>query len=186
MTSSACAGQLPRAPRARRLLLRPNQMRAAEPTERAIRLIVAYKYAKVAVELIASVLLAALTATGGIPALGRVAAQLRHHVTSAWSVELADALVRELVPRHLWMVAAALALDGTLTFVEGRSLQRGWWWGPWLVVVATCGLLPFEVLALVRHAALGRVALLAANVGVALYLARHALRRHPRAAVPQA
>jgi uncharacterized membrane protein (DUF2068 family) len=156
-------------------------MLTVEPKARApaIRLIVAYKYSKVAGELLASLLIVVLTASGHARVLSQVAEQLRHHVTSTWSVELAEALVRQLVPRHLWMVAAALALDGIFTFVEGCSLQRGWWWGPWLVVLATGALVPFEVLALFRHVALGRVALLAANVAVALYLARHALRGPP-------
>jgi len=151
-------------------------------TEPALKLIIGYKLARAAGVLAASGLLVALTVTGHAVALDELAERLRHHVTGAWSIALADVLVRAVVPRHLWMLAAALALDGTLTTIEGCSLWRGWWWGPWLVVVTTAAFVPFEVLALVRHLAWGRAILLALNVVVALYLARRALRRTAGAA----
>ena len=82
----------------------------------------------------------------------------------AWSLELADLLVRASTRRGLWTLFVALVADGALTLVEAWALIRGHWWGPWLVVVATGSLLPFEVVALVRHPHLSRVVLLALNV----------------------
>lgn len=149
-------------------------------TEPAIRLIIAYKFAKAAAALGASTVLIVLTAANRTASLNEVAKQLRHHVTSAWSVALANVLVRAIAPAHLWIAASALALDGAFTLLEGWSLQRRWWWGPWLVVAATAGFVPFEVLALLRRVALGRVFLLCVNLIVALYLARRALRRGRR------
>jgi uncharacterized membrane protein (DUF2068 family) len=142
----------------------------------ALRLIVAYKLTRGAASLVAAALLAAFTAVDRAAPLLAVAEQVRRHVTSAWSIALADALVSAVAPRHLWLVTGALALDGTFTFGEGWALHRSWWWGPWLVVVATGGFLPFEALAIARHADAGRVLLLGSNLGVALYLARRALR----------
>jgi uncharacterized membrane protein (DUF2068 family) len=151
-------------------------------TEPALQLIIGYKLARAAVALAASGLLVVLTATGHAVALDELAERLRHHVTSAWSIVLADQLVRAVVPRHLWMLASALALDGTFTFVEGCSLWRRWWWGPWLIVVTTAAFVPVEVLALVRHLAWARAILLALNLVVALYLGRRALLRTVAAA----
>jgi uncharacterized membrane protein (DUF2068 family) len=143
----------------------------------ALRLIVAYKLTRGAASLMAAALLAAFTAVDRATPLLAVAEQVRRHATSAWSIAVADALVSAVAPRHLWLVTGALALDGTFTFVEGWALHRSWWWGSWLVVIATGGFLPVEVIAIVRHADAGRVLLLGLNVGVALYLARRARAR---------
>jgi uncharacterized membrane protein (DUF2068 family) len=154
--------------------------RNAESRGPALRLIIAYKFARAAAALSASGVLVAFTSTGRASVLNDLVKELHRHVTSAWSIEVANVLVGAIAPRHLWMVAAALALDGTLTVVEACSLQRGWWWGPWLVVAVTSGFVPFEIVALQRHLTVGKIVLLAANLIVALYLARHALRRNRR------
>jgi len=149
-------------------------MRTQDP---ALRLIIAYKLIRAAASLLASGVLAALTASGRAHAIEAFAEQLRHHATSAWSIHLADALVGALAPRHLWLAVGALALDGAFTLLEGYALYRSWRWGPWLVVVATACALPFEAIAVAHHATAGRTLLLALNLAVALYLARGALRR---------
>jgi uncharacterized membrane protein (DUF2068 family) len=146
------------------------------PRAQALRLIIAYKLARGGASLLACALLAAFTAAGRTAPLHAVAEQVRRHATSAWSIELSDVLVRAVVPRHLWLVVGALALDGTFTVLEGWTLHRSWWWGPWLVVVSTAAFLPYEAVALGRNVDAGRVLLLALNLGVALYLARRALR----------
>lgn len=80
-------------------------------------------------------------------------------------------------PGHLWAaVAALLAFDGGLAFLEGWALHRRWWWAPWLVVILTVAFVPAEIVALTRHASDGRGLLLVFNVAVALYPARRALR----------
>lgn len=139
-----------------------------------LRLIIAYKLTRAVASLFAAALLAAFTAADHATPLRAVAAQVRRHATSAWSIAVADVLVSAVAPQHLWLMAGALALDGTFTFVEGWALHRTWWWGPWLVVIATGGFLPFEAIAIVRHADAGRVLLLGLNLLVALYLARRA------------
>lgn len=102
---------------------------------------------------------------------------LRHH-SRAWSLELADLLVRASTRRGLWTLFVALVADGIFTLVEAWALIRGHWWGPWLVVLATGSLLPFEIVAMVRHIHVSRVILFALNVLIVWYLARKALREH--------
>ena len=56
--------------------------------------------------------------------------------------------------------------------------MHGHWWGPWLVVVATASLLPFEVVSFVRHPHVGRALILVVNLAIVAYLTRTALREH--------
>ena len=55
----------------------------------------------------------------------------------AWSVHLADLLVRASTPRHLEIAAVALAADGSFALFEGWALRRGFAWAPWVIVVAS-------------------------------------------------
>jgi uncharacterized membrane protein (DUF2068 family) len=145
--------------------------------ERGLTLIIGYKLIKGGLWLAFAVVLLVLMRIGlGDDLLG-VAAHLRHH-SGAWSLELADLLVRAATRRGLWTLFVALVADGTLTLVEAWALIRGHWWGPWLVVAATGSLLPFEVAALVRQPHVSRVVLFAVNLLIVWYLGRKALREH--------
>lgn len=140
-------------------------------------LIIAYKLVKGGLWLVlAAVLVVAMQMGIGEDFLGW-AEHLRHH-SHAWSLFLADALVKVSTRRGLWTLFVALITDGSLTLLEGWALFHGRWWGPWLVVVATGSLLPFEVVALVRHPHVSRLVLLALNAVIVWYLARKALREH--------
>ena len=124
--------------------------------ERGLVLIITYKLVKGGLWLVFAAVILVLMRMGlGDDLLGW-AAHLRHH-SNAWSLALADLLVHAATRRGLWTLVVALLADGTLTLVEGWALLRGHWWGPWLVVVATGSLLPFEVVALMRHAPPARV-----------------------------
>jgi uncharacterized membrane protein (DUF2068 family) len=145
--------------------------------ERGLTIIIAYKLIKGGLWLVFAVALLGLMQVGlGDDLLG-LAEHLRHH-SRAWTLALADLLVRASTRRGLWTLFVALVADGTLTLVEAWALIRGHWWGPWLVVVATGSLLPFEVVALARHPHVSRFILLAVNVLIVAYLARKALREH--------
>jgi uncharacterized membrane protein (DUF2068 family) len=145
--------------------------------ERGLTIIIAYKLIKGGLWLVFAVALLVLMRLGlGDDLLG-LAEQLRHH-SRAWTLALADLLVRASTRRGLWTLFVALVADGTLTLVEAWALIRGHWWGPWLVVVATGSLLPFEVVALARHPHVSRFILLVVNVLIVAYLARKALREH--------
>jgi uncharacterized membrane protein (DUF2068 family) len=145
--------------------------------ERGLVVIIAYKLVKGGLWLVLGAAVVVLLHLGLGDRLAGWADHLRHH-SRAWSLELADLLVRAATRRGLWTLVVALFADGVFTLVEGWALMRGHWWGPWLVVVATSSLLPFEIVALARHPHVSRVALLLVNLVIVVYLARKALREH--------
>src|SRR5689334_1711317 len=100
-----------------------------------------------------------------------------------WSMHLADTLVRVSSRRSLELGALALTIDGVFVLFEGWSLRRGFRWAPWLVVVATAALLPFEIFEILRRVRAGRVVIFLANVAVVVYLVQRRLREG-RAAKP--
>ena len=143
--------------------------------DRALSLIIAYKLVKGGLWFIFAAVIALSMRLGLEHRLLWFADQLRHH-SQAWSLELAQLIVRVASRRGLWTVTLALIGDGAVTLVEGWALMRGRWWGPWLVVVATGSLLPFELVALARRPHVSRAALLVTNVAIVVYLAKKALR----------
>jgi uncharacterized membrane protein (DUF2068 family) len=145
------------------------------PPDRALDLIIAYKLGKGGLWLVfAAIMMVAMRLGLGDRMLG-FAAGLRHH-SRAWSLQLAEIVVRAASRRGLWTITVALVADGAVSLVEGWALVHGHWWGPWLVVVATASLLPFEVVALVRHPHIVRASLLTLNLVMVAYLLRKALR----------
>jgi uncharacterized membrane protein (DUF2068 family) len=145
--------------------------------ERGLVLIIAYKLVKGALWVLLGAVLAVMVRMGLAEHLVGWSEHLRHH-SRAWSVELADLLVKNATHRGLWTLDLALFADGALTLVEGWALWRGHWWGPWLVVGATGSLLPFEVVHLVRAPHVSRVVLLLVNAAIVAYFVRHAIREH--------
>ena len=151
------------------------------PREAGVRLIILYKLIKGAAQVtLAATLfvLLLLHATGPLESMG---VHLQSHFAGAWSVELAKLLMSAAEPRHLEFIALALTLDAGLTLLEGWALYHAHWWGPWLVVVATSSLLPFEAAALVRKVHAGRLIVFLLNVVIVVYLARTAARHARRA-----
>lgn len=134
-----------------------------------VRLIVGYKIAKAGAELLLGALLLTLGSASLAEGLRAVALTVRHHAAEAWSIELAERLVQVAAGRNL-VVALALLLDGVSSLVEGWALHRRYRWSRWLIVGATSCLLPFEVVALIRHLAPGRVVLLLGNALIVAYL----------------
>jgi uncharacterized membrane protein (DUF2068 family) len=157
--------------------------------DRGVRLIALYKFIKGTAGVIASLALGSLLATGRALSIDDLASHLEHHFAGAWSVRLAKALGTVLEPHHLRLAALALGLDGVFTLLEGWALHHGHWWGPWLVVVTTSSLLPFEVIALVHHIHAGRVAILILNLAIVGYLAARAAKHRmgaSRSSMPSA
>jgi len=144
----------------------------------ALRSIVLYKMVKAAVALGAGVVLLALWPFGLPEWIEHLAIRLRHHFVEAWTVHLADWLVKHTSRHRIELSIAALFLDGGMTGIEGWSLKRRYWWGPWLVVVATGSLLPVEVYEWIRHPHVGRAVLFIVNLAIVLFLAHHAWRAH--------
>lgn len=141
--------------------------------ERGLILVIAYKVVKGALALLAAAALVVAVNAGFGDRVAEVAEYLRHHAR-AWSVALADLVVKVSTRRGLYTAAVALAADGAFTLFEGWALWRGRWWAPWLVVVATSCLLPFEIAAVVRKPHLVRAAVFAVNVAIVAYLVRRA------------
>jgi uncharacterized membrane protein (DUF2068 family) len=159
---------------------------APKSSEVGLRLIIAYKLVKGSVQLVlAAVLLGAVELGTASEWLKDVVLFIRHHFASATSVKVAELLMSLATPRHLGLTALALALDGGLTLCEGVALRQRRWWGPWLVVVATGSLLPYEIVELVRFPRMGRLLLVVANALVVAYLARRALREHRARHAPE-
>jgi uncharacterized membrane protein (DUF2068 family) len=159
--------------------------------ERGVVLIITYKVGKAAIFAVFAVVLAVLTYMGLGHRLLAFADDLRHH-TGAWSLALAELVTRAATGRTLWTVVLALGADATMSLFEGWALWRGHAWGPWLVVVSTGSLLPFEIVALARHPHPVRAAVLAVNAAIVIYLVRKVRRDRvnsyktegPRAAPP--
>jgi uncharacterized membrane protein (DUF2068 family) len=140
-----------------------------------VRAIVIYKLGKAIGELALALGLAGAVASGWIVRLHDVVAVLHEHVVRAWSLQLARALMSVTDRHHVRLVIAALLADGTLTLFEGWALLRRFHWAPWIVVLATGSLLPFELVELARRVRLGRLLVLLVNSGIVFYLARRAL-----------
>lgn len=68
-------------------------------------------------------------------------------------------------------------LDSTSSALEGFLLLSGKTWAEWVVIVGLACLLPFEMLSLKHRPGLGKVAVLAANVLIVVYLARIQMRK---------
>jgi uncharacterized membrane protein (DUF2068 family) len=143
--------------------------------ERVLVLIIAYKFVKAALWLIFALVLVTTMHLGLGGHMVGFAAHLRHH-SGAWSLKLAGLVTRAASPKGLWTITVALLADGTMTLFEGWALLHGRWWGPWLVVVATGSLLPFEVFALIRHPHVVRMMVLLVNAAIVYYLAQKAIR----------
>jgi uncharacterized membrane protein (DUF2068 family) len=151
-------------------------------SDRGVVLVTVYKLLRGASALLGAGALVVIVVTGHAPQLHDVVEHMSEHWTSGVSTRLSAFVLRALDARRVWIVTAALALDGGFTSLEGFALYRGYTWGPWLVVGATSLLLPFELWAWLRRPTLGRGLLLVLNALVAAYLARRALREQRAAA----
>jgi uncharacterized membrane protein (DUF2068 family) len=143
-----------------------------------IRLIIAYKLARAALQFVAAGVLFVHRRVGVPAALLTWALETKRHFGHV----LWEAIARALVAgaHHLTAVALALALDASLAAFEAFALVRGYRWAAWLVVVTTSVPLPWELVELARHPHAGRFALLALNLAVVAYLATRA-QQHGRA-----
>lgn len=140
-----------------------------EPSTNAgLRLIVAYKLVKAALEMLLGALLLSSLARKIVAVTG--AANIRHHATEAWSLTFAERLLHSPTTHSLHVIALAAILDGAVSLVEGWALHRRYSWSGWLVVATTSCLLPFEFIALVRHPTAGHLVLLVLNALIVIYL----------------
>jgi uncharacterized membrane protein (DUF2068 family) len=144
-----------------------------------LRLIVGYKLTKAGAELLGGLALLCLAVAGYVARFREYLVLVRQHAVEAWVLQLARFIESETTVRHALVLAGALVLDGLFTALQAWGLHRRYAWGSWLVVIATAGLLPFEIVELVRRATLVRIAFLIVNVAIVMYLVRRQRRLGP-------
>jgi uncharacterized membrane protein (DUF2068 family) len=135
------------------------------------RIIATYKTLKGASQLALAGAGAIVVLTGHVAALHDVAVNIGHHATRRFSILLATAVVGSFTPHGVSVLSLALALDGSVTSLEGWALRRGHWWGRWTVVVATGSLMPFELVAFARRRHWIELAAFVLNFVIVAYLA---------------
>ena len=153
-----------------------DQALARQPDHVGVRLIVVYKLIKGVVLGLGSAAVTALMATHSTVRISSALEALREEVVNSFTLKLVDLLLRALTPRHVYFLAAALAVDSVASIVQGVLLGRGYLFARWLVVGASGLLVPFELVSLWRHPHLGHVAILVVNLGIVAYLAWCTLR----------
>lgn len=146
-----------------------------------LELIITYKWVRGAVALLAGLALLLIIATGLDAPLRELANEL-----SGAAAGFGTTLLWATDPQHLLVMGALLTLDGVVTFVEGFALWRRLWWGPWLVVIASSLLVPFEVAGIIAHSSLLRVGMLALNLAIVGWLLRARMLRGPELKVVHA
>jgi uncharacterized membrane protein (DUF2068 family) len=141
-----------------------------------VRAIIAYKTIKASAQLGLATVLLCLWPFGLAGHVESAARMLHAHATGMWARHLSGLLLTHATPRALAFLVLALGVDGAFTACEAFGLRRGYAWAPWLVVVGTSLLLPFEIVELVKEPHLPRILVLLVNVAIAAYLARSAIR----------
>jgi uncharacterized membrane protein (DUF2068 family) len=137
--------------------------------------IILFKLIKATVEVIAGGVALVLLIRGA-EAGAATLAQILEHFTGGWALRAATILVVSATSGHVKFATVAAFADATLSAVEGIALGAGKWWAPWLVVVATGALLPWEIFEIFAHPGWGRVLLLLVNIAVVIYLLRTVVR----------
>jgi uncharacterized membrane protein (DUF2068 family) len=140
--------------------------------------IILYKLIKAVVETLLGIAAVWLLARGAEAGAATLAEVLIEHFTGGWSLEAATLIVVAATTGHVKFVALAAFADAVLSAIEGLALRAGRWWAPWLVVIATGALLPWELWELARSPRWGRVVILLINVAVVAYLLRTVVREH--------
>ena len=143
---------------------------------KGVRAIIAYKTIKASAQLGLATVLLCLWPFGLAGRVESAARMLHAHATGIWPSQLSGLLLAHATRRALAFVLLALAVDGAFTACEAFALRRGYAWAPWLVVLATSLLLPFELFELLEEPHLSRLAILLVNAAIAAYLAQSAIR----------
>ena len=145
--------------------------------------IIVYKLTKAVAQTLVGIGAVWLLMRGAEAGAATMAEFVLEHFTGAWALKLAVLLVRAATRVHVKLLAVAMFGDAILSAVEGQALRAGRWWAPWLVVIATSLLLPWEVWELIRHPRWGRVAILVINLAVVAYLLNDTREHHRKAAL---
>ncbi len=109
--------------------------------------------------------------------VGWVASELLlpHGNVLFWTLRELDLLLADNHLRALGLLALVYA---ALFLVEGVGVWLARRWAEWLMVIATAGLVPLEVAETLSRPSAAKLALIAANVAIVLYLIRALKHRH--------
>src|SRR5436305_12379104 len=132
--------------------------------------IILYKLIKAAGELLLCLFAVYLLVRGAEAGAATLAESLLEHFAGAWALSAATLVVMIGTSGHVKFIAVASLGDAILSALEGLALQAGRWWAPWLVVIATASLLPWEVVEIFVHPRWGRFVILGINLTVVAYL----------------
>jgi len=143
--------------------------------------IIAYKLLKAVLEALLGVAFVYLVVRGAEAGAASLAEVLLEHVARNWALAAATLIVKCGTSGHVKFLAALSFGDAVLSAVEGLALKTGRWWAPWLVVVATGALLPWEAFELVVRPTWIRAVLFFVNLAVVVYLLRVVAREHKAA-----
>ena len=143
----------------------------AAHTEAALRAIAVYKFVKAVALLLVAAVAFRLVSTPALDYWANWIAQLPirsgHGIILRWVDELLG-----LTPRKFELIGIGAAIYATLFFVEGWGLWRRKRWAEYLTVFATASLIPFEVWEIFHRFTWLKVAALALNVAIVIYLWR--------------
>ena len=92
-------------------------------------------------------------------------------------VNLALEKAAHLSPAQVKKLGLGSFLYAGLFLAEGTGLWLRKRWGEWLTVIITSSLVPVEVYEIYRHFSLVKVAVLAVNVAIVVYLIYHMRRK---------
>lgn len=140
--------------------------------------IIVYKLVKAGAELLIGLAATFLLIRGAEAGAATLAESILEHVGAGWALRAATLLVEVATSRHVRLLAVVSIADAALSAVEGLALRAGRWWAPWLVVIATAALLPWELLEAVARPKWTRLALLLVNLAVVAVLLRSVRRAH--------
>jgi uncharacterized membrane protein (DUF2068 family) len=138
------------------------------PRHPALAWIAAFKLAKsVTLLIVAGELLHLLQPA----ALDRLVGRLAELPMAGWHpmVRAIDWLM-DLSPHNIMLASAAACVYALLYAVEGVGLWMQKRWAEYLTTVATASLIPFEIWELTRGVSMLKVAALAVNIAIVIYL----------------
>ena len=143
-----------------------------------ISAIIAYKLFKAVLELLLGIAATYLVFRGAEAGAAELAQFILDHFARHWALTAATLIVRGGTSSHVKAIALLAYGDAVLSAVEGLALRAQRWWAPWLVVIATGSLLPWELWELMWRPTWIRLVLFILNVAVVAYLLRGVAREH--------
>ena len=142
-----------------------------------LRLIAIFRHVKAVLLIITGLAALRIVHAGVAHSVARFVEAMPYAAQHAFVANALATLTR-LPPKRIEELAIALFLYAALFIVEGIGLWMGKVWAEWLTVVATTSFIPFEAYEVVRKVTVLRVAILAANIAIVIYLLYR--RLHPR------